>query len=95
MAAAAIRPGTATSAFFARPRFVNSERALANSSAVQSQDGSLRGFRGGHGNESKAAGTPGLAIEWHFHLDDSAVCGEQILEVSFTGGIGKIAYVQF
>ena len=86
---------TATTALFARPGFVDSERAAFHVLAGHAFNGRLRPFGRGHGDKGKAARAAGGTVGHEIHLIHRAEGDEKILQIVFGDIKGEIPHEQF
>jgi hypothetical protein len=86
---------TAARSFFARTGLVDGQSASLPFLAIESLDGRVGAFLGGHGHESETAGLSGHSILHQVGLGDRTMWSEKIVQIVFGGVEGEIPDVQF
>src|SRR5690606_9652258 len=94
-AVAATTTTAAAGTFFTRFGHVDSQCTAINGGPVESVDCLLSFFRGAHGDEAEASSAAADAVHHQIGFENSAVSGESILKVVFSGVEGKVPNKQF
>ncbi len=75
--------------------FVDHDLPAADIRAIERGDRVLRILIAGHFNETKALGTPGIAIGDHAHRFDSARLSKKLTQTGFRSREGEIPHIKF
>jgi len=92
VAAATTAATAAAAAFFARPGFVDRERAAFQIFACHALYGRLRPFRGGHSDKGKAARAAGGTVGHEVDLTYRAEGDESVLQIVFCDLEGQVPH---